>query len=81
MSEEIQTALQSIFQEVFDRPDLALTRALTAADVPGWDSFRYVSLIMSAEERFGVKFTSDDIDNLNNVGDLVDLVARKGGRP
>jgi len=54
-----------------------LTRELTAAQVPGWDSFRYVSLIMATEERFHIKFTDDDIDGLKNVGDLMDAVARK----
>ena len=79
MSEAIQSALQSIFRQVFKRPDLVLTRELTAADVPGWDSFRYVSIIMATEERFGIKFTDQDIENLKDVGDLIDAVARKDG--
>jgi acyl carrier protein len=77
MSDDIHAALTAIFAKVFRREDLVLTRELTAAQVPGWDSFRYVSLIMATEERFHIKFTDDDIDDLKNVGDLMDAVARK----
>ncbi len=79
MSDDIHEALTAIFARVFRRQDLVLTRELTAAEVPGWDSFRYVSLIMATEERFAIKFSDEDIDALKNVGDLMDAVARKRG--
>jgi acyl carrier protein len=75
--EEIRQGVQSIFETVFRRPDIVITPALTAADVPGWDSFRYVSIIMATEERFGIQFSDADIDGLKNVGDLLGIIAAK----
>jgi len=74
---EIYRGLQHVFETVFRRRDIRLTPELTAADVPGWDSFRYVSIIMATEAYFGVKFLGSDIDDLKNIGDLAQSVARK----
>jgi acyl carrier protein len=74
---DIAHEMQGIFETVFRRKDIVVRRDLTAADVPGWDSFRYVSLIMDIEEHFNIKFTDEEIDALKNVGDLIDAVARR----
>jgi acyl carrier protein len=78
---DIEAGVQAIFASVFRRQDIVLTPELTAADVPGWDSFRYVSLIMAIEERFAIQFSDADIDGLKNVGDLLSAVARKRASP
>lgn len=74
---EIYDRLQNVFNEVFRRQDIKLTPSLTAADVPGWDSFRYISLIMATEKHFRMKLQGPDIDDLKNIGDLVRAVASK----
>jgi len=76
---EIYDGLQSVFNSVFKRHDIKLTPDLTAANVPGWDSFRYISLIMATEEFFGFKFLGSDIDDLKDIGDLARAVARNLG--
>jgi acyl carrier protein len=74
---EIYDGLQSVFDSVFRRRDIKVTPELTAAHVPGWDSFRYVSLIVATEEYFRIKFLGPDIDELNNIGDLAQAIAAK----
>ena len=74
---EIYEALTTIFHDVFLRDDLALTPELSARDVPDWDSFKQIEIIIAAEERFGIKFRTREMDSLNNVGDLVQLIASK----
>ena len=74
---EIYQALTTIFHDVFLRDDLALTPELSARDVPDWDSFKQIEIIIAAEERFGIKFRTREMDSLNNVGDLVQLIASK----
>jgi len=73
----VQSGMQSIFESVFRRTDIEVRPELTAADVPGFDSFRYISIIMATEERFGIKFSDADIDQWHNVGDLMAAVRRK----
>jgi acyl carrier protein len=76
---DVYAGLQKIFDAVFRR-SVPITPELTARDVPGWDSFRYVSIIAATEEHFGIKFLDADIDELRNVGDLASAVQRRIGR-
>lgn len=74
---EIYAALTEIFRDVFVRDDLVLRPELTAKDVNGWDSFKQVEIIITIEERFGIKMTTRELDSLRNVGDLARVVAEK----
>ena len=74
---EVYAGLTEIFQDVFMRDDLALTPALSAKDVRGWDSFKQIEIIMASEERFGMKFNTRELDSLQNVGDLVRVITPK----
>jgi acyl carrier protein len=76
---EVYEGLKEIFADVFLRDDIVLAPRLTAKEVEGWDSFKQIEIIISSEERFGVKFATREIDNLHCVGDLVALVVAKSG--
>ncbi len=73
---EITAGLSDIFAEVFGRA-VALTPALTAKDVAGWDSFKQIEIIMATEERWGMRFSTRELDGLRCVGDLIAVVAAK----
>jgi len=69
--------LTGIFRILFNAPDLELGDELTAKDVPGWDSFNHVNLIINIEEEFGVRFSNEEVGRLQNVGNLKTLLAGK----
>ena len=73
---EIYSGLQQVFDAVFKRHDIKLTANLSAEDVPGWDSFMQVNLIVGTEELFSISLVDSDIDELDNIGDLVTTIAR-----
>jgi acyl carrier protein len=73
----IYAHLTEIFCEVFGVDEMALTPGLSAKDVDGWDSFKQIEIIVSVEERFGIKLNTKEIDGLKNVGDLVAVIAKK----
>jgi acyl carrier protein len=75
--QEVLTALNPIFQDMFDDDDIALTSDTTAKDIEGWDSLAHVSLIVAAEQRFGVKFRTAELDSLHNVGHFAQLISKK----
>lgn len=82
MTEHLTPRLQDVFREVFRRPDLVITREMTAADVAGWDSLRHIELIVAVETTFGVRFKTVEVSRLQSVGDLIDrLEARLAARP
>jgi acyl carrier protein len=74
---EIYAALTGIFHDVFMREDLVLNPELTARQVPGWDSFKQIEIIMASEEKWNIKFNTRELDSLRCVGDLAKLVGLK----
>ena len=74
---EIYAALGEIFRDVFLRDDLELRPELSAKDVPGWDSFKQIDIILAVEEKYGIKLNTRELDSLHNVGDLVRVIADK----
>lgn len=74
---EIYSDLTEIFRDVFMRGDLVLRPDTTALDVEGWDSFKQIEIIMAAEEKWHIRFTSREFDNLQRVGDLIRMIAAK----
>lgn len=74
---DVYGALTEIFRDVFMRDDLVLKPELTAKDVKGWDSFKQIEIIMAAEERFNMKFTTRELDGLRCVGDLAAVIKNK----
>jgi acyl carrier protein len=74
---EILEQLTGIFREVPDDESLTLTPELTAEDVPQWDSFNHINIVVGTEMQFGIKFRIDELEQLRNVGEFVKLIDRK----
>lgn len=76
-SADLMEPLTAIFRETFDDAGIVISAATTARDIDGWDSLSNIELIVAIEAEFGVRFSSAEIADLSNVGDLMDLITRK----
>jgi acyl carrier protein len=76
--DEIYAILTAVFAEVFGRK-IVVFPGLSARDVAGWDSFKQIDIILAVEGRFGVEFTTAELDSLRNVGDLAAVLAARLG--
>ena len=77
LAQSIYDELTPIFRDVLDEQSLVLTPQLTAAEVPEWDSFNHINLVVAMEAHFGVKFQTAELESLQSVGHLVALLERK----
>ena len=50
-----------------------LTTETFIKEVPGWDSFAWISIITGIEAYCGSDFPIDHVDDLRKVGDLVSV--------
>ena len=50
---------------------------MTAQDIDNWDSLTHMLLISKIEEEFEIKFKLKELNNLNNVGNLVEIINEK----
>jgi len=75
--QDIYTQLTVVFHDIFDDDTIVLTPGLTAAEVPEWDSFNHINLIVAVEGKFKIKFQTAELESLHTVGHLADLIAAK----
>jgi acyl carrier protein len=76
-SEQIFEKVNQVFRRVFSNDLIQVNRETTAKDIAGWDSITHLDIITGMEEEFKVEITGFEVMNLNNVGDLLDLLAQK----
>lgn len=75
--DDIYAQLTTIFRDLFDDDSIVLRPGLTAADIPDWDSFNHINLIVAVEARFGIKFQTAELESMQTVGHLADLIQSK----
>ena len=76
-NEQIFENVNQVFRTIFKDNGILVTRETTAKDIAGWDSITHLDIITGMEEAFQVEITGFEVMNLNNVGDLLDLLAQK----
>ena len=69
--------IEQTFREVLDQPDLTLMRSSNADTVEDWDSMAHIRLVTAIQRQYRIKFALGELQDLKNVGDLVDLVHEK----
>lgn len=74
---DVLNALTEVFRDVFDEDSITLSPEMTANDIEGWDSQTHVMLTVAAEQRFGIKFRTAELESLRNVGHLAQVISTK----
>lgn len=75
--DDILSQIQPLFRDILDQPDLVLTRSSNASNVEDWDSLAHINLVIAVERHFGIKFALGELQDLKDVGDMIDLIQRK----
>jgi len=75
--EEITQRLQQVFRDVFDDEAMTIFPAMTARDVDEWDSLKHITLVLAVEKAFDVRLKAAEVGGLENVGQMVELLARR----
>ena len=75
--EEIFQKVQEIFRDVFDDEELIISDLTNSDEIEDWDSLEHISLIVSMEKEFSMKFDIKEVNKLENVGEMIDLIKRK----
>ena len=75
--EEIMEKVNEIFRDVFDDDTLVIVDSTNSDDIEDWDSLEHISLIISMEKEFDLKFDIKEVNKLENVGGMVDMIKEK----
>ena len=69
--------INKIFQLIFDDKNLKISKKNSAKDIDEWDSLAQIKLISRIEKDFKLRFNIKEINNLKNVGEMIDLIEKK----
>lgn len=72
--EDVMKKLNATFRDVFNDDSIELNDSTTAEDIEGWDSLTNVRLLVQIEQDFNISFSSSEIADIPNVGELADLI-------
>ena len=74
---EILKKIQPIFREVFDNKRLKINYNSSSSTINQWDSLAQINLIVGIEKLLKIKFTISELADLQNVGEMIDLIIKK----
>ena len=75
--DDVMNLCWEIFRTVFSDPQLSVNETTSASDIADWDSLAQITLLMSMEQTFEIKFSLDEVEDLQNVGEIVELILAK----
>ena len=76
--EEILAAINEIFIDTLDNDELVINESTNSDDIEEWDSLTHIQLVVAVEKQFKIRFTSKEIQNWANVGEMMNCIETKG---
>ena len=76
MSNEIDQTIRAILSDIRDGLDFSNTSTDADFGDVGLDSLDTASLLLEVQERFGVKISDDDAEDLNTIGKLAAFISK-----
>lgn len=67
---------QTILKEL-ELNEFTINASTKANEVPGWDSLRHISVIVSIEDAYGIRLPGREVRSLENIGELQNLIDAK----
>ena len=68
--DQLLKEVNKIIIDVLDNKTIVLTRETKAGDIEEWDSLNHIQLVVAIEKKFAQRFTSAEITNWKNVGEM-----------
>ena len=66
-----------IVRKLFDEYDGPVTPMLCAHDVAQWNSLMHVQFLVLVEKEFGIYFSSREVGQFKNIGELIAALQAK----
>lgn len=75
--EEVFKGLHEVFWDIFDDEGIQIYDETTADDIEDWDSLEHINLVVAVEKKFHIKFNMGEVNNMKNVGEMVDIILKR----
>jgi acyl carrier protein len=70
--------IQAILRDVFEDDSLVAEPGLKIRELPKWDSFNHINMMIALEESFGVIIAPRNAERIFTVSDLASVLEENG---
>jgi acyl carrier protein len=74
---EILKEVTNIFRDVLENDKIVLNENSTGDEIEEWDSLAHIQLVVAIEKHFKIRFTSLEIINFKNIGEMCEGISAK----
>jgi acyl carrier protein len=74
---EIIESVKKILTQILNHENFEIKEGLSATEVEGWDSLSHILIITEVEKKFNIRFKLRELNNLDSVGNLIELIHSK----
>ena len=73
----VSEKLKNIISDELGLDNFEFKDETTADQVPGWDSFNHINVILAVEKAYEIRFKGLEILRVKNIGELQSLIDSK----
>jgi acyl carrier protein len=73
--------VRHIASDIFGIPQDKITAESSPETIESWDSMQHLNLVLAIEEKFGMQFSPEDIEEMKNIGAVAALIERARSAP
>lgn len=74
---EMLEKISEVFFDVLDDDSIILNELTSSDDIDDWDSLNHIQLVVEIERKFNVRFTSSEINEWENIGEMMNCILNK----
>jgi len=78
MAEQLNvlTKLRTIFRDIFEDDMMSISESTAITDIEDWDSVAHIKLVLTIEEEFAVRMSTEEVSSIKSVAGLIDVIQR-----
>ena len=76
MTANVFEQVRNVASDIFGIPAARITAESSPETIESWDSVQHLNLVLALEEKFGVQFEPDDIEQMKNIGAVATLIEK-----
>lgn len=73
----ILSEIKSIVRNVIGNDSIEINMDSVASDVNGWDSLAHITIVVSIEALYSIKFNLTELQNIKEISGFIDLIKSK----
>ena len=77
MTASVFEEVRNVASDIFRIPADKITAESSPETIENWDSTHHLNLVLAIEEKFGVRFEPEDIEQMKNIGAVATLVEKR----